>query len=198
MITKFPILILANYRTGSSTLAHNLSVKHNLEFFSEPLRDEIENGKPDKPMQRLIDKIKNKENNFVVKFMPDQINDHQIYQDIYNSDCYKIKLQRRDKIAQIASYYISYASGTWHSDNPTERGEKYFIPAYYDDIEYAINLILDNDLRFDDIDVKFDQELYYEDLNLENEWLVKLNPPLNYNGICMYIKDRMQKKGLQI
>jgi LPS sulfotransferase NodH len=195
MITRFPVLVLANYRTGSSTLTHNLFNQYNLEFFSEPLRNEEIS---EELMQRLANKVKNKENNFIVKFMPDQVNDCQLYQDIYNSDCYKIKLQRRDKIAQIASYYACYVTGIWHSDNPARRGEKLVLPIYNDDIDFSINLILDNDRRFAEMDTKFDQELYYEDLNLQSDTFSKLDAPSNYHGICSYIKHRMQKKGLQI
>lgn len=199
MITQFPILVLANYRTGSSTLTWNLSKKYNLEYFSEPLRE----TNSEELMKRLSEKIENKENNFIIKFMPDQINDCELYQNIYNSDCYKIKLQRRDKVAQILSYYTSYVTGVWHSDYPDERGKNYkgkhySIPTYYDDINFSIDLILDNDKRFDNIDIKFDQELYYEDIDFVNDWLIKMNPPVNYNGMYSYIKHIMEQKGLLV
>lgn len=187
VLRKFPILILANYRTGSSSFNHILSHNNNLDKFNEP------HYEPDQ-MTILADKVENNENNFSVKFMPDQINDYQIYQTIYSSDCYKIKLQRRDKIAQIASYYIACVSGIWHSENPMIRGEKCLIPIYQDDINYSINKILDNDKMLDEMNVNFDQELYYEDLNLENSNAVKLNFPGNYNGICLYIKNQLKKQ----
>jgi hypothetical protein len=195
MITRFPILVLANYRTGSSTLAYNLSKEYNLYFFPEPLRVTEEN---DRPMGRLAKRIRNGKNNFIIKFMPDQMNDCQRYVDIYNSDCYKIKLQRRDKIAQIASYYVSYVSGIWHSNNPAERRERFSTPIYMDDIDFSIDLILDNEKIFATLDAKFDQELYYEDLNLESDKWVKLNAPANYNEICSDIKHRLQQRGQQI
>ena len=184
MITKFPILILANYRTGSSSFNHIMSQQYNLKKIAEPHLDHSR-------MQTLSEMVKNKQTNFTVKFMPDQLNEHQIYYDIYNSDCYKIKLQRKDKIAQIASYYIAYVSGTWHSENPAVRGEKYYIPIHHDDINYSIDKILDNDKMLDEMDIKFDQALYYEDLNLENGNASKLNFPMNYNRICLYIKNKL-------
>jgi len=195
MITRFPILVLANYRTGSSTLAYNLSKEYNLYFFPEPLRVTEEN---DRPMSRLAKRIRNGKNNFIIKFMPDQMNDCHRYVDIYNSDCYKIKLQRRDKIAQIASHYVSCVSGIWHSNNPAERGERFSPPIHINDIDFSIDLILDNEKIFATLDAKFDQELYYEDLNLESDKWVKLNAPDNYDEICSDIKHRLQQRGLQI
>ena len=113
-------------------------------------------------------------------------------------DCYKIKLQRRDKIAQIASHYVSCVSGIWHSANPAERGERFAPPIYINDIDFSIDLILNNEKIFATLDAKFDQELYYEDLNLESDKWVKLNAPDNYDEICSVIKHRLQQRGLQI
>jgi hypothetical protein len=166
-------------------LAHVLASENNLEKFSEPhLRPES--------MQALDDKVKNKENNFIVKFMPDHVNKYQTYQSIYTSDCYKIKLQRRDKIAQIASFYVSHVSGIWNDPSPIARGEKYFVPVDEQAIDHAVSKILDNDRLLDEMNIKFDQELYYEDLNLQEAHISKLQGPLNYNGICLYLKNKLK------
>jgi LPS sulfotransferase NodH len=186
MITQFPILILANYRTGSTALLHSMASEYSLERFSEPhLRPES--------MQTLSDKIENKQNDSIIKFMPDQIVKYQIYQYFYNSDCYKIKLQRRDRVAQITSFYASLMSGKWHEYKSVPPTKKYSIPFNDEVADRAIDQILHNDKLFEEMDIKFDQELFYEDLNLESTpFISKLPSLINYNKIYLYLEHKLQ------
>ena len=186
MITQFPILILANYRTGSTALLHSMASEYSLERFSEPHLSPAS-------MQELSDKIENKQNNSIIKFMPDQIAEYQIYQYFYNSDCYKIKLQRRDKLAQITSLYASLISGKWHESKLVPSTRKYSIPFNDEVADRAIEQILHNDKLFEEMDIKFDQELFYEDLNLENTpFISKLPRLINHNKIYLYLEHKLQ------
>ena len=183
MTTKNRILLLANYRTGSSDYCDTLSKINNATFLPEPHLYEKQ--------YRLLKQIVFAGKPFVVKFMPDQIAEHPIYDKILNSNCYKIKLTRDNKIDQIASYYIASMTKIWNSTDIFSRGEKYTVEISHWQIRKAIDIISKNDNLFKTLDIKFDEELTYENLvdnNLLGRRLVKILEPTNILDIKKVIE----------
>lgn len=188
-INKFPVMLLANYRTGSSALNTLLGVENNLTVFYEPhLRPAA--------MQDLVDMVNKGESSFIVKFMPDQLDKHEIYKTLYNSNCYKIRLTRSDKVAQILSYYVADMTKVWNHEDPDIRGTDYFISVKDELIDVAIDRILKVDKLLKDSSIIFDQELVYESLNLEGSHVSKLIAPKNYLRLYSYIEKKLQNKML--
>ena len=184
MTTKNRILLLANYRTGSSSYCHALAKNNNIDCFPEPHMYEDSY----KLLQTLL--IDNKP--FVTKFMPDQIDSHPLYQEILNSDCYKIKLTRENKIDQIASYYTADATNIWNSSNNLARGENYVVKIVKEYIDIAIDTITKNDNLINNLDIKFDEELTYEQLassNIVGSYHTKILEPVN----ILHIKKAIEK-----
>lgn len=183
-MTKNRILLLANYRTGSSDYCDTLSKINNATFLPEPHLYEEK--------YRLLKKIVFAGEPFVVKFMPDQIAEHPIYVKILNSNCYKIKLTRENKIDQITSYYIAYMTKIWNSTDVLARGENYTVEISHEKIIKAIDMISKNDSIFNTLDIKFDEELTYEHLvdnNLLGRRLVKILEPSNISDIKKAVED---------
>lgn len=183
------VLLLANYRTGSSSYSHVLTQNKSIPWFPEPHLDKSK-------YQDCKIQFQNNEK-FVIKFMPDQIEDHELYQKILASDCYKIKLTRENKIEQIASYYIALMTGVWNDHlNEYARGNKYTVDISMEKIKTSIEIITKNDRLLETIDIKFDQELTYEslaDAGTLTSGTLKLPPPKNYTIIKQLIEHEHNK-----
>ena len=182
------ILLLANFRTGSSDYSYKLANDNVMPWLPEP---HLESSQLE-----LLDKLISTEKPFVVKLMPEHIHLNNHYQSIITSDCYKIKLTRESKVDQIVSHYIGLITSVWNSKNRYARGETYIVDIDSDKIKEAIDTVIKNDKIFDDLNIKFDKEITYEEL-LNNGLLgtrhVKIVPPTNINLIKTLIKKEYDK-----
>ena len=169
--TRFPIILYANYRTGSSALCTKLANQFDLVEFTEPHYDpEI--------LQALIDMS---HDNYIVKFMPDQ--PVPIYKQLLASNAYIIKLYREDKVEQIASFYIAMMTGRWHMD--IDLLSEYSVPIDSNVIQQSINIIQSNDRMLDECNA--DITVTYEQLDYI-EYGIKTQQPTNYAEIKDTIK----------
>ena len=177
-----PIVIICNYRTGSTAYSAILADQHNFINFSEPHYDPV-------LVEQLSTLLAESKTNFVLKIMPDQINLNPIYQQILALDCYKIKLTRNDKVEQIISQYIAKMTNKWNSPDPAVRGQVYKIPVVKSELIRAIDFIQEVDQLLDNLDINFDKEITYESINniLQDAELdgmsKKLIAPSNYEEL---------------
>mgnify|MGYP000120517958 FL=1 len=187
-MNKKSILLLANFRTGSSDYSYKLATDNNMHWLPEP---HLESSR-----LALLDKLISTEELFVVKLMPEHIDLNNHYQSIITSDCYKIKLTRESRVDQIVSHYIGLMTSVWNSGNKFARGEIYIVDIDIDKIKVSIDTILKNDKIFDNLNIKFDKEITYEQL-LNNGLLgtrhVKIVPPTNINLIKKVIEKEYDK-----
>lgn len=170
-VTRWPAVILANYRTGSSALCYKLAADNNVSAHVEPTiaADRL---------QRFVEAY-NSDTNYVVKFMPDQIDSCNLYRELLDSECYKIKLLRKNKVEQIASFYIAEMRDKWWTLS-NEQEKNYFIPINADVIKKSIDRILNTDSLLNDYD-KADATIYYEDLGILED--IDRKPSLKPNNI---------------
>jgi hypothetical protein len=178
---KFPVVVIANYRTGSSALARNLSNKLNIPGYVEP------HWAPH-DWSAFTNCLANENNLFVLKFIAEQADEFAEYKAMFSKDCFKIRLYREDKIEQIVSYYIASVTETWFRQRGDEEN-KYFLPFDESKAINAINRILHNDAILDHLSVQFDVTTSYEKLGfIENTTLVKTIPPTNIRSIRSFIQ----------
>ena len=181
-VTQWPVIIVANYRTGSSALVRILGRKYNLEVFSEPHLDSEQ-------LANLKKYIENGKSNYIVKFMPDYLETVPVYNHIYNSNCYKIKLTRNDKIAQITSLYIAKMTGVWNNvPGMASRPENYTINIDNDIVDLSIKQICTTEKLLDTAQVNFAQHLIYEEISFADAGMKKLTAPVNYQKLYSYIE----------
>jgi len=187
---NFPILLLSNYRTGSSALVRILGRKYNLEVFSEPHLDTEQ-------LANLKKYIKNGKSDYIVKFMPDYLKTVPVYNYIYNSNCYKIKLTRNDKIAQITSFYIAKMTKVWNNvPGMARRPENYTVNIDNDIVDLSIKQICTTEKLLDTAQVNFAQHLTYEETSFADARMEKLLPPSNYAELYSYIEKYYNSKML--
>lgn len=194
MIENLPILLLAGPRTGSSAYCHLLAKLHGLTSFTEPLAEDVipEN------MPELFDQSLKTDKKCVVKIIAYQISEYSTYQRLVYSKCYKIKLTRQNKIDQITSHYIGEKTKVWNSPNKFARGIEYSIPIDIPTIVKSILFIKHTDDILDNLPVKFDETVTYEELiktvNLDETGVAKIIPPSNYNELRTIIQNVYDKQ----
>lgn len=181
-ITRWPALILANYRTGSSPLCQGLALENSVTAFVEP---SITTERTEEFLKSYTST-----NRYIVKFMPDQVEQFTPYQELLASDCYKIKLTRKDKVSQIASYYIASVRDKWWTTK-TEESKNYFVPIMKDKISQCIQHIQQVDLMLASFE-NYDTEMYYEDIGIiEDIDRVHSHRPSNFGHLVNIIKERL-------
>jgi hypothetical protein len=181
-ITHWPALILANYRTGSSPLCQGLALENAVTAFVEPSIT----------TERTAEFLKSytTTDRYIVKFMPDQVEQFTPYQELLASDCYKIKLTRKDTVSQIASYYIASVRDKWWTTE-IEESKNYFVPIMKEKIDQCIAHIQQVDLMLASFK-NYDTEIHYEDIGIiEDIDRVHSRKPSNFGHLVNIIKERL-------
>lgn len=178
---KLPVVIVANYRTGSTVLARSMSKILNVENLVEP------HYKPAR-WDIFTKCLSSNDNSFVLKFIAEQTNEFAEYRDILNRDCFKVRLYRENKIDQIVSYYVATVTDTWCQTIDSVI-KPYYLPLDEEKAIYAINRIMYNDKILDTLPVKFDITTTYEELGIiENTHIVQTTQPTNVASIKSFIE----------
>lgn len=184
LIEHWPTIILANYRTGSSALALKLSLENSVPSFVEP---HINNER-----RAAFFSAYKKIDRYIVKFMPDQVDIFDPYRELLNSQCYVIKLKRKDIVNQIASFYIaSVRDKWWTKDNDIETN--YFIPIKLDLIKSSIERILTTEELLNNYN-SVDQTVYYEDMGIFDS--IDRKPslkPMNMDRLLEVIRNHVSR-----
>jgi LPS sulfotransferase NodH len=181
------IVVLSNYRTGSTALCDYISKQLGYKNVDELflVGDNIQGWKT------YVENTLNQDN-VVMKVMPDQLMSPYWQKAVERG--YMIGLTRSDKVEQIASMYISHMSDRWH--------EKWGFPLE----EYTVEIdeeqmhnigchILAMDARYEFLKKFCQFELRYEDLGIllcESEYK-KITKPSNYEEILYAAIDFLKK-----
>lgn len=180
-ISRWPVVIYANYRSGSNVLGKSLAAEYNAKWYPEPIRDTTR-------YTSFLNHYYSEDKKYIVKFMPDQKDQIKETKDIFNSDCFKIRLIRKDEFEQIVSYYIASCRDQWVQNTPTV-GE-YSLGIDYKILEFVIETIKNNNKKLYEDQTVFDHTLFYEDLDFENNasHIFKTTPPKNIDSLRSIIK----------
>jgi len=189
-ITKFPIIIFSNYRTGSTALGHYLSKKTGLEYVNEPIYRKID-------FDALMSYRNSGNKNYILNFMADHAEQDNFYKTILEEDSFKIKLKRQNKIDQISSYYIAAMTNTWITEKSNIIND-YSVQLDKDVLRQSFRRILHNDMLIDSCKVNFDLSLTYEELGfLEGIHLKLTVPPKNINAVKNLVKVLLKSKFIE-
>lgn len=193
-VDRFPIVILANFRTGSTVLAKYLSKKYNIPFYSEPFHNKNIATLDLEKIKYLKNTVVSKTDKFILKMMPAQISYFNNYFEVLTSDGFKIKLNRVDKINQMVSLYISLIRDKWNKIDK-EPEPRYSIPIDKTILQEAITTISINDFIFDILNIKFDMVINYEDLGIIEEVEEYItDKPDNYEEIRQEVVNLLKWK----
>lgn len=176
------ILVLSNYRTGSTALCEYLSNHTNLINLDE-IFHRLNN-------HNEFEKYKNSK--IIVKIQPDQIDN--IYWNYLIESCFIIGLIRKDIVAQIASLYICDITQHWH-DQKNKKNKKYNVDIDIDKIENQCRYIINMNLCYNKLKHLTKIELVYENIVplLGTTSFSPYTRPENYNEIIEKIKVFLRK-----
>ena len=167
-INKWPVIIVANYRSGSTVYATHLANLYGVPYYLEPWHTKQNRGKHWGPHVNGLKKdfynhYHSNDNRYILKFMPDQINKLNPYDKLLKSNCYKIKLYREDEIASIVSQYISIMRRKyWTTSN--EITKNYSLEINDDVIIRSIFSTTRNNFWINELNVDYDKVITYESL----------------------------------
>ena len=162
-----PILVIANYRTGSTALC-NLIAKQtgyiNLDEHFHP--------KFNRSYKSWRDKLT------VIKIQPD----HQVPPHHWNElldKSYVIGITRRDIVEQIASFYLCHKTQIWHEKQSSDLVDDYLIDIDEYELEDQFRYISDLCDRFQNLTPYCSKLFYYEDISKylnDSEFRIKSKP----------------------
>jgi LPS sulfotransferase NodH len=188
-INKFPICILSSARTSSTALAESLRNLYNLDYcFQEPnnwLRDQqafFYNNFLNSPA--YLGK------KYVIKLHPYDKRKYPgdlFHYFAYSPEVFRIRLQRRNIVQQVASWYIARTTGKFHTYRSEKNINSFSVDLDLEKIKQSYKNILDINQALANI-VDVDMELYTEDiLDLPNCELIMNIKPENYSELLYEI-----------
>lgn len=170
-ISKWPVVIFASPRTGSTPLGYHLKESNlNVKYFTEPNFSEI-------AMKEYLEYSKNN-SNYILKLLGSSIPCYP--NSIFLDTTFKIKITRRNIVEQVASHYLAMARNIWSYDKIND--------SYIEDIMIDIDSIKKSIIMIkydrDIVDkISTDLELVYEDFNNFNSHTYKTPKPANYSEL---------------
>lgn len=185
-ITKFPVVIFSSPRTGSTALVRYLQHLYpENNCFCEPDLRELE---------RFLDYGK-QHDNFIVKLMARNLH---LYPNelIFSPANFFIRIRRRSIVDQVASNYIARERNLWYYQT---NNSVFDTPIHIDPLKITENIAIVSryNAALHKVNVKFDLDLYYEDLpRMVVPGHIITPKPLNYNELKSEIAALLFTNGI--
>jgi hypothetical protein len=188
---KLPLLILSTPRTGSTALGVYFQKYFNnvkVNYYPEPDFFHL------KGFKEFYDGIEQSKS-YIVKIHVHSLDLYEtnVKNFLLSDKTSKVRIRRKSTLDQMVSLYIAlYRNNTYHYLDPNNLDLKDTIP--HDDvknIDYVIYQIKRSNKMIDTIDLKFDLDLYYEDLDLGQTGFYQTPKPINYDQIVESFKNRL-------
>jgi hypothetical protein len=192
-ITRFPVIILSSPRTGSTILAHDIQEELNkqgksFQVFNEPITGRQHDSFLSYKNKDYILKIHAHD---LIKY-PTHILDM-----IKDRSCFLIRIRRRNIENQILSWCIARQTLGWGYYNPFGIEQNLLdsnitLIVSHNQIIKDVHIIIKFNNELDEIDVKFDLDLFYEDLDFKSTHMIKAPKPINHEKIREVINNVLQ------
>lgn len=181
-VTRFPVVIFASPRTGSTSLTHHIQRLYpGNSCFCEPDLRELDH----------FLQYSSSYTNYIVKIMAKNI--HKYPNDLICSpDNFFIKIYRKSIVDQIASNYIARERNMWYY---LSNSGVLDLPIPIDPLKIKENIAIINGYNeaLNRVDIKFDLEIAYEDLPpLSGNDHIITPKPINYNDLKTTISAYLQ------
>jgi hypothetical protein len=178
---KFPIIIVASPRTGSTVLAKYLKSKYdNLTLFDEPYQQ----------YKNEFLNFSKTRSDYILKFHPGLDE----YPKELFADATLIRISRKNLIEQISSWYVAQMRGFYSYDKlDILKLEEFANTSVVIDINIlkkAVRTQKQYNNALTDLNLNYDYDLYYEDLpNLTNSIITP--KPTNYEYIQKLVEQHI-------
>ncbi len=185
MISVLPhntnIVVITNYRTGSTAFCDIVAKKLRLINLDEAFHPQLKRKLPTRASQKTI-----------IKIMPDHF-DQPGAQDAL-SNAYVVGLTRKDLTSQIASFYVCHVSKHWHDVESRDRND-YTIDINTNEIEDQIQYILAMHYKYQTIKNLCQTEFTFENIKQELALskYTEYKKPKNYDKIYSLVNQRLSE-----
>ena len=207
-VSRFPVVIVASPRTGSTALLKYLANKYSVFGFGEIFmntHDLINKNKRTydeilTQRKMYFEYVKSNRIDYVLKLMPKEINHFSKYEKLLQSNCFKIRLTRRSLTDQVASMYVAEKTKIFHT-YATDQTKEYEIKINKIELINCIEHISNTNYLVKNIKCDYDILLDYEDLgflpeNAGNQrHTIIFHKPINYQKIKNTIKEILNSSG---
>lgn len=201
--TKWPVVIIATPRSGSTEFAFQLWKKFNSVSYPEEFKNAtttesfdhlpntiscfIEPNKNEKDYEQLMQKVSAGDTNYIVKFMASSVGNDELLDRILGTDCFKIKLDRSSLEDQIISLYIATVAGRW--DQHTADADDFTVPINVQEAHKCANIMKRQRTQLQSLAINFDADFIYEELDFAAPVdCFKNKQPTNIEAIRSLIK----------
>lgn len=206
LIKKFPVIIVATPRTGSTALLKKVAQEYSLRQIAEPYMPikEILNLPTHKQKgiasdrQKLLSCLEKNENKFVLKLMVSELSYITPYPNILQTEAYKIQLMRQNVDQQIASLYIATETARYHQ-TANQQVFDFILPIKKMQLINCIETIYHSNFICENLPYRFDQKIWYEDLGFmpnaytaDGSYMTITCKPTNYNEILQEINNLLK------
>lgn len=198
LITRTPVVILSAPRTGSCALGEFISNSFvpSIDYVYEPIRTninsfEIGNLSRDKYFwynENIVSFILHIRNNLPFVFKEHLINLPKYETDLakylsYDPAPFRIRLQRKDTVKQISSLFIARMRKKWFMSKG-DLNIPYTVKMDETVLKECVSFIQDSNRVLANTDIKFDLDLWFEDLpELPNDIFMLETKPTNYDEV---------------
>jgi len=188
-VEKYPIIIIAPPRSGSSVICAQIGRDLNLPFFSD-----ITYSSDKTEIENCFSFIKDNDK-FVMKFHAFDMYKYPewLLNKIKLGKTYNIKVSRKDFVSHLASVYIAEVRDLYHYDQVD-------VSLYNDAMEinakqmsHCIFRLTKAIKELENLNIPFDNFVDYEDYQYDDDACVKTPLPSNYNQIIEFIQDIYKK-----
>lgn len=202
-VPRFPVVIVASPRTGSTALLKYLANKYSVMGFGEIFKniidlinsDPVTYKKTLKQREIYSNYKKLNRTDYILKLMPGEITYFSKYEDLLQSkDCFKIRLSRKSLINQVASLYIAESTKNFHTYS-TDQLKNYEVKIDKINLIHCIERISNSNFLVKNIKCDYDLDIDYEDLGYleeikgEQAHTIIFHKPTNFEEVKKAITD---------
>lgn len=183
-VTKFPIVVIAPPRSGSSVICSqigiDLKIRHINDITYAPDQNEV---------TKFLDFAKGTDQ-YVMKFHAYDIKKYPSWltDRIYKGETYNVKVTRKNLVQHVASLYIASRRNLYHYDLVDLNNYHGLVEINYPKIHLAVEYIKKYTTELNALPVPFDEVVEYEDQLYDDHACVRTPLPSNYDEIIEEIR----------
>jgi hypothetical protein len=183
-VSKFPIVIIAPPRSGSSIICGQIGIDFNIRHYSDITYADDQNE-----VAKFLDFIQTTDQ-YVVKFHSFDMHKYPSWltDKIFKGETYNVKVTRNNLLLNIASTYVARMRKLYHYDLVDVSDYTGPMPIKISEIIMSIYQTTKAVAELDALPVPFDEVVEYADHVYDEHVVIKTPLPSNYDEILKFIK----------
>lgn len=184
-VSKFPVVVIAPPRSGSSVICAQIGIDLNIKHFSD-----ITYAVDQKEIEKFLEFIQSTDQ-YVMKFHSFDMYKYPswLVDKILNGETYNVKVTRNNLLLHVASAYVAQMRQLYHYDSVDVSNYNGPMLIKMRAIEQSISRIKKAVEELDSLPVPFDTVIEYSDYVYDGDACARTPLPSNYNAILKVIES---------